>query len=111
MRVVSSKLWILGLVSAMAVSVLYVTGYFIVVQKRLRNPFISWPIMRPLPMVEYYSPAGLKALYEPVVRLDQKMFPKRWQCPPTPKEQYPILCTTTTRRDFYNMLVAAGSPR
>jgi len=27
------------------------------------------------------------------------------------KEQYPILCTTTTRRDFYNMLVAAGSPR
>jgi len=66
------------LLSAVAVSILYVTGYFIVVQKRLRNPFLSWQ-GKPLPMAEYYSPTGLKALYEPVVRLDQQVFPKRWQ--------------------------------
>ena len=35
-----------------------------------------------------YRVSSLKVIYEPVVRLDQKMFPKRWQCSPTPIEQY-----------------------
>jgi hypothetical protein len=82
------NVWILLAVSMLAI---YVAGYFLVVHKRLQNPFISWPIMRPLPMDAYYSPSSFKVIYEPIVRLDQKLFPARWMCPPTPKDEYEIL--------------------
>jgi hypothetical protein len=73
--------------------IFYVAGYFFEVHQRLRNPFISWPIMKPLPMVADYRISVLKPLYEPVVRLNQKMFPQQWQCQPTPVEQYEFLLT------------------
>ena len=79
------------IVSAVTVLTLYVGGYFFVVHKRLQNPFISWPIMRPLPMEAYYRVNSLEIIYEPLVRLDQRLFPKRWVCPPTPMHQYEIL--------------------
>jgi len=81
------------MLSALAVSILYLGGYFFVVHQRRRNPFISWPIRRPLPMEAYYSVSKLKPVYQPLVRLDQKMFPKRWQCQPTPSEQYALALT------------------
>jgi hypothetical protein len=77
--------------SAVTALTLYVGGYFFVMHKRLQNPFISWPVRRPLPMVAYYRVNSLRIIYEPVVRLDQKLFPTRWVCPPTPKEQYEVL--------------------
>jgi hypothetical protein len=66
---------------------LYIGGYFVVVDKQLRNPFISWPIRRPLPMVEYYRVASFRVIYQPAVWLDKKLFPKRWEYPRTSKEE------------------------
>ena len=34
-------------------------------------------------MVAYYEPSFLRRLYEPAVRLDQWLFPKRWLSPPS----------------------------
>jgi hypothetical protein len=71
--------------------ILYVAGYSFEVHQRLQNPFISWPVMRPLPLEAYYRVGSLKIIYEPAVRVDRKLFPKHWQCQPTPKAQYQIL--------------------
>jgi len=79
------------ILSAVTILALYVGGYFVVVHKRLQNLFISWPIRRPLPMEAYYRVNSLRILYEPVVRLDQNLFPTRWVCPPTTKDQYEIV--------------------
>jgi hypothetical protein len=76
--------------STTAFAVFYVVGYFLVVQKQLQNAFISWPILKPLPMKAYYRISCLRVIYEPIVRLDQMFFPLRWQCPPTPAEHYVI---------------------
>jgi hypothetical protein len=89
--------------SIVVVMVLYVAGYFFEVHQRLRNPFISWPIMRPLPMETYYRVSSLRVIYEPVVRLDQKLFPTRWFCQPTPKEQYEILIKTIDLNHIHQM--------
>jgi hypothetical protein len=90
---------------ALALSVLFMGGYFFVVHQRLRNPFISWPMLRPAPMEAYYTPTCLRVLYEPVVRLDQKLCPKRWQCPPTPIELYPT--NSISIQQFYKDLLRA----
>ena len=74
------------MVSAVTVLALYVGGYFVVVHKRLQNPFISWPIRRPLLMEAYYRVSSLQIIYEPIVLLDQKLFPARWVCQPTTKD-------------------------
>ena len=39
-------------------------------------------------MEAYYRVSKLKTLYEPLARVDQKLFPKRWQCQPTSFEEY-----------------------
>src|SRR5579862_3368261 len=74
--------------SAIAISVIYLCGYYFVVHQRLQNPFVSWPIRRGLPMVAYYQPSYLRPLYEPAVRLEQWLFPKRWLSRPAPAGQY-----------------------
>ena len=79
------------ILSAVTILALYVGGYFFLVHKRLQNPFIRWPIMRPLPMEAYYRVNSLKIIYEPVVLLDQKLLPTRWVCPPTTKDQYEMV--------------------
>ena len=71
------------ILSAVAALALYVGGYFVVVHKQLQNPFIHWPIRRPIPMVEYYQVPSLQVIYEPLVRLDKKLFPRRWVYPRT----------------------------
>jgi hypothetical protein len=75
------------ILSAVVALMFYVGGYFVVVHKRLQNPFISWPIRRPMPMVEYYQVPSLRVIYEPVVRLEKKSFPRRWVCPRTSDEE------------------------
>lgn len=52
-------------------------------------------------MVEYYSVPSLETVYAPLVQLDQKVFPKRWLCPPTPKEQYALLPTNFDLIQFH----------
>lgn len=86
-RIVKTK-GIILILPIVVILMVYVGGYFFVVHKRLVNPFISWPIMRPLPMEAYYRPYCLGFIYETVVRLDQKFFPMHWLCPPTPKKDY-----------------------
>lgn len=75
------------ILSAVAALTLYFGAYFVVVHKRLQNPFISWPIRQPLPMVEYYQVPALQVIYEPMIRLDKELFPTRWVCPPTSEEE------------------------
>jgi hypothetical protein len=70
---------------------LYVAGYFFEVDRQLENPFISWPIVKPLPLQAYYRVGSLRIIYKPAVRLDQKLFPNHWWCQPTPKARYQIL--------------------
>jgi hypothetical protein len=60
------------ILSAVAALTLYIGGYFVVVHKRLQNPFISWPIRTPRPMVEYYQVPSLRVIYDPLVHLDKK---------------------------------------
>jgi hypothetical protein len=64
------------------VSTVYLGSYFLIVQPRLPNPFISFN-GRPLPLAAHYRVSGpvVKALYEPLVRLDHQVFPKRWEWP------------------------------
>jgi hypothetical protein len=76
------------LLSVVSVLTLYIVGYFFVVHPRLQNPFVSWPIRRPLPTVAYYRVESLRLIYQPAVWLDQRYFPTRWICPPTPRTQY-----------------------
>lgn|GEM_PF-5363524 len=42
-------------------------------------------------MEAYYRVKNLEIIYKPVVRLDQKLFPSRWVCPSTSKEQYEVV--------------------
>jgi len=72
---------IAGIVFA-AFSILYVGSYFVVVQPRPRNPFLSWRGM-PLPMDPFFrlnNPAT-DVLSRPFVRLDQRLRQKRWEYP------------------------------
>ena len=82
------------IVPAFAALTLYIGGYFVVVHKQLQNPFISWPMRAPRPMVEYYQVPGLRVIYEPLVRVDKKLFPNRWVCPPTSAEEIAALLKT-----------------
>jgi|SRR5579872_4656489 len=101
-------IWILSAVIAVT---LYLGGYFIVVGKRLRDPFISWPIMRPLPMSAYCRVKCFEIIYAPVVRLDWKLFPARWVFPPTAKEQYETLFRSVDLNRIHEMAKLTNNPQ
>lgn len=91
------------ILSAFAALTLYIGGYCVVVHKALQNPFISWPIRAPRPMVEYYQVPGLRVIYEPLVRSDKKLFPKRWVCPPTSDEEIAAVFKTIDLNRIHDM--------
>jgi hypothetical protein len=94
---------------AAATLAFYAGGYFFVVHKRLQNPFISWPIRTPKPVVEFYQPHALQVIYEPMVRLDKKLFPKRWVCPPTPNEEIAAVFKNIDLNRIFEMSKTTGS--
>ena len=91
------------ILSAVAALTLYVGAYFVVVHKRLQNPFISWPIRRPMPMVEYYQVPSLRVIYEPVVRLEKKLFPRRWVYPATSEAEIAAVCKNIDLNRVFEM--------
>ncbi|MDQ6633017.1 MAG: hypothetical protein M3Y82_14880 [Verrucomicrobiota bacterium] len=69
---------ILGM-SLAVISFLFVGSYLILLQPRLRNPFLSR--VRPMELAPNYRVGGNQAmmLYQPIARIDQNLFPNRWQ--------------------------------
>ena len=73
------------------------------VHNRLQNPFISWPIRTPRPMVEYYQVPALRVIYEPLVCIDKKLFPKRWVFPATSDKEIAAACKTIDLNRIHEM--------
>ena len=73
----SAQRKLFGIIVA-ALLMAYLGGYLLVVQPRL-NPFLSWKGV-PLSKYPYYRVEGpvVKTLFEPLVQLDRRAFPKRW---------------------------------
>lgn len=66
----------------------YLGSYLLVVQPRMSDHFLQWR-GHPRRMDPDYRMSGrwLHGPYQPLVRLDQHLFPKRWQWQPSEAEQ------------------------
>jgi hypothetical protein len=93
----------IGICFAVLAMVAYFGSYLWVVQPMQTNHFLHWH-GTPLRMDPHYrvSRPWLQALYEPLVRLDQQLFPERWQWQP-PQEFQRWLAQSLTNLDLIQL--------